>query len=144
MMDGRIQNELAIDKKTADKVARMPQFVNGWYLNMKASRKTAATCKDFVNKVYKFLAFINPDVKSVTLKDIDESTVTQYYLSIQTKETESGVTYTSDSYQSTVWHCLDNFLGYLYHGGLIDRNYMEIITKPKNHDLERINERRVL
>lgn len=143
-MDGRLQNEMLIDKRTAAKVAEMPPFVCGWYTNMKASRKTAATCRDYVNKVHNFLSSINTDVSKVTLSDINESTVTNYFLSIQTRECNGEMRYTSDSYQSTIWCCLDNFFNYLNRSGLIDQNYIRNINKPKNHDLDRINETRVM
>lgn len=143
-MTGRVENEMRIEKSNNQKVAEMPAFVANWYMNMKASRKTAATCRDYLNKIHHYLESINPDVKAVDLSDITEQSVTKYYLSIQTKETEDGIAFTSDSYQSTVWCCLDNFLGYLSKTGLLSTNYIRNIDKPKNRDLERINEHRVL
>lgn len=143
-MDGRLMNEMAIEKRNDIKVAQMPDFVQGWYLNLKASRKTATTCRDYLRKVNNFLMSINEDVKSIRLEDITETVVTNYYLSIQRKETPNGLAATSDSYQSTIWCCLDSFLGYLDRKGLISQNYIRNIDKPKNRDLVRINEHRVL
>lgn len=144
MIDGRIKSEKIIENHNNEMAAGMPSFVSDWYLNMKASRKTAATCGDYLTKIRRFLTSINDDINSVTLNDINETTVTQYYLSVQTKETPQGIVFTSDSYQLTVWCCLDNFLGYLERVGKIKRNYIRDINKPKNHDLDRINENRVL
>lgn len=143
-MNGRLENEQRIHKKTEEKLKNMPGYVSTWYLNLKASRKTASTCYDYICKVHKFLAFIDNDVASVGTEDITEDIVTSYFTSIQTKETSNGFVYTSDSYQCTVWSCLDSFLGYLAKHGQIEINYMEFIDKPKNKDLERINETRTL
>lgn len=143
-MDGRLEREKKIDEQINKKLETLPKYVSDWNRNMKASRKTAATRKDFVLKIDKFLATISADRKTVSLKDITEQVVTDYMLSIQTKQKNGNVEYTSDSYQKTVWSCLNNFLDYLYERGKIQNNYMKYIDSPKNHDLERINEHRVL
>lgn len=143
-MTGRFLNDRNIEKQNDEKMSGMPSYVEGWYLNLKAGRKTAMTCRDYLVKINRFLSSINPDVKNVKLEDINELSVTKYFLSIQTKRTPAGLVYTSDSYQDTVWCCLDSFLGYLYDSGLIEKNYIKRIDKPKNHDLDRINERRIL
>ena len=143
-MNGRLENELKIEKQNEAKVAEMPYYVGRWYMNMKASRKTAATCRDYLKKIHNFLSFINSDVKNVTPNDITEEIVTAYFLSIQTKRQNGDLVYTSDSYQCTVWCCLNNFLGYLDHAKLIDTNYILNINKPKNRDLERINADRIM
>lgn len=143
-MNGRIQNELFIEKRNDEKIADMPDFVRRWYINMKASHKTAATCKDYISKVERFLKSINPDISQIKTADINEDTVTSYYISIQRTVKNGEISTTSDSYQLTIWCCLDNFLSYLFNSGLIERNYIHSITKPKNHDLSRINEKRVL
>lgn len=143
-MNGRLQNELIMERKNDEKARAMPSYVGRWYLNLKASRKTGATCKSYLNKIYHFLSYIKDNPLDVSLNDINENTVTDYFLSIQTHKTENGIEYTSDSYQCTVWCCLDSFIGFLFDAGLIERNYIRGIKKPKNRDLTRINEHRVL
>ena len=143
-MNGRLQSELILEKSNDAKVMTMPDFVRRWYLNLKASKKTGATCRDYLNKVERFLKSINHDISKVKLQDINEEAVSSYYLSVQHTEKNGEIRYTSDSYQLTVWCCLDNFLEYLYKTGLIERNYIEMISKPKNRDLDRINENRIM
>lgn len=143
-MNGRLHSELSIEKKNDAKVAKMPSYVGRWYLSLKASRRTAATCRDYISKVHHFLQFINPNVLNVKLSDITEDVVMRYFLSIQTKEENGEISYTSDSYQLTVWCCLNSFLSYLYSSGMIEANYISSIGKPKNRDLDRINESRVM
>ena len=143
-MDGRMINELKIEKSIEEKLKIMPQYVKEWYYNLKASRRTASTCNDYIKKVRNFLESINEDVINVSVNDITEENVSKFLLSTQTKNKNGVTVYTSDSYQATVWSCLNNFLGYLHKKGMINFNYTELIEKPKNHDIDRINENRAL
>lgn len=143
-MNGRLENENKIEKSIDNKLKTLPDFAKPWHMNLKASQKTASTRLDYLRKLYRFLYYINPDVKSVTLDDITEENVYEYYSSIQTTEKNGKVEYTSDSYKQTVWFFLDNFLEYEYKHNNIKMNYMSTIDKPKNKDLERINENRIL
>lgn len=143
-MNGRIQSEMKIEKTNDVRVKKMPSFVEGWYANMKASRKTAATCRDYLRKIHNFLEFLNKDVVNVKPSDITEEAVTNYFLSIQTKEIDGEISYTSDSYQCSIWCCMDSFLKYLHRNNLISDNFIRNIDKPKNKDLYRINENRIL
>lgn len=144
MTDGRLNNELNIQERIEKKLSGMPEFVYGWYLNLKASRRTAATCYDFIYKVYNFLHFINEDVKNVEAKEITERITTEYFLSIQTKIKDGKMLATSDSYQRTTWSCLNNFMDYLEKRNIIENNYIKLIQKPKNNDGQRIDEHRIL
>lgn len=135
-MSGRIENEAKINRSIENNLAMMPDFVSDWHNNLISSDKTAATRRDYVEKVYNFLIFINGDCRKITGDDINERTVTGYYNSIKKKtELKNGKEYiidTSVSYRLTVWFCLNNFLGYLYKRGIIEMNYMDFIDKPKD------------
>lgn len=143
-MNGRLESEIRIQNKTEKRLINVPDFVYGWYLNLKASRKTSSTCYDFVKKICNFLEFINTDISNVTIDDITERKVAEYLLSIQTKEVDGELKPTSDSYQGCVWSCLNNFFEYLVNRNMIEKNYILMIDRPKNRDLERINSHRVL
>lgn len=143
-MNGRISNELRIENKINAILEEMPPYVSEWHANLKASRRTAATRRDYVQKIKQFLLFINKDAENVKLSEINKRTVTNYFISIQTKADGDDIKYTSDSYQQTIWSCLNNFLEYLKDVGYIRDNYIKLIDKPKNHDLDRVNENRIL
>lgn len=144
-MVGRIENEQKIESSVEDRLKKMPYYVTDWYYNMRASRKTAATCRTYISKVYDLLAYIDKDVKGVELKDINQQNVTAYFTSVQTKTDSKGKTVqTSDSHQQGTWCALNSFFGYLEKSKQIDINYISIIEKPKNKDLERINANRIL
>lgn len=143
-MNGRMENENKIAKSTEAKLAQMPDYVRGWYLNLQSSSNTASTCYDWITKVYNFLRTIDENVKNVKATDINDITVSSYMMSIRTKTTKAGaVVETSGSYQRTVWCCLHRFFGYLKETGLIPRNYMDLIKPSRKQDLERINKNRV-
>ena len=142
-MNGRILNETKIESKIKELLANLPAYVADWDLYMKASRKTAATRLDYINKVKRFLSSIKSDPAKVAPADINERNVTEYFIGIQTKTDNGELKTTSDSYQQTIWCCLSSFLDFMVAHQLTANNYMRAITKPKNHDLERINEHRV-
>lgn len=143
-MNGRIAKELQIETAIQAKLKEMPDYVKSWDTNMKASRKSAATRKDYIFKIHAFLSSINPNVCAVRLGDITDDVVADYFTSVQTKRVGNDLVYTSDSYQQTVWSCLNCFFDYLVNRKLMASNSMKMIARPKNRDLDRINEHRIL
>lgn len=143
-MQGRLENELKIQRATEKIVDNLPQFVNEWYINMKASRKTASSCQDFVIKIRKFLEYVNYDVKEIKPTDITLSVCESYMIACQTKKNENGmIVYTSDSYQKGNWSAINSLLSFLEKRKYISYNHMKDIVRPKNHDADRINNERV-
>lgn len=144
-MKGRLETEIKIDRSIESMLDNLPVVVTKWNNLMDASRKTPATRRDFVTKVRYFTESITDKPKKYNYGNLTEEDIIRFMKSIRTKETPNGdIVETSDSYQATMWCCLNSFLGYLKKEGIIPHNYMEDIKKAKNHDLERINEHRVL
>ena len=143
-MQGRLETEIKKETVLLKKIQNMPEYLQEWYYNLKASQKTITTCRDYINKIEKFLTFINPSIKEIDPQNISLKDIQRYFILIQKREVNGQQTYTSDSYQQTVWCCLNNFFGFLYNTNKISKNYMTMIAKPKNKDLERINENRIL
>lgn len=144
-MQGRVENEIKTFKAADAVVRSLPRFANEWYFNMKASRKTASSCYDFVRKIRRFLEYINEDTMSVNTEDITLYACESFLISCQTKKDEHGMeVYTSDSYQQGMWCALNSFTKFLAKRKYIEYNYMDDIERPKNKDLDRINSERVL
>lgn len=144
-MQGRLENEMRLQKTTDEMMKNMPTFANEWYTNMKASRKTASTCQDYARKVKRFLEYVSDDMKNMSPDDITLQACESYCISCQTKKNDDGmIVYTSDSYQLTVWCALDSLLKFMKKRKYIPYDYMEDIEKPRNRDLDRINDERVL
>ncbi len=144
-MQGRLENEMNINKKIAKKLETMPSYVSEWHSLLHASKATATSRMDYINKILRFLSYVSDDTRHIKPEEITAMNVTEYYISIQTKETNSGdMVSTSDSYQQTVYCALNSFLEFMVSRNYIPYNYMKDIRKPRNKDLARINKSRVL
>lgn len=143
-MPARLENELKINENIEAILKEMPKYVNEWHDNMYAAKKTASTRRDFVRKIKNYLEFINKIPKNVKMDEINEQTVTKYYISIGTKKDKNGnLVETSGSYQQNVYSALSNFLEFMTKRKYIEQNYIRDIERPKNNDLERINKERI-
>lgn len=134
-MQGRLENELKIFGSVEKKLNTYPSYVNEWYGILKASGCTAATCRDYVNKIGLLLKSINPDIKHIRISDFNQGNVTSFYTGTKIKKDKKGNGQpTSNSYQRAFYMCLNNFFSYLKKSGKCDRNYMELIGVPKRKE----------
>lgn len=140
-MIGRNEREMKIYKSVEWKIKFLPDYVNSWYLNMRATDKTARTCQNYIQIVSEFLSFIACDG---TTQQLTEANVNAYMISIKTKLVDGKIVETSDSKKNVTWYALNNFFTYLKATGVVEKNYMELIPRPKNRDLDRINANREL
>lgn len=140
-MNGRTEHELVFNKRIETMSGNMPEFVQEWIDNLDAGGKTGASRAVFVRIIRRYLESINPDISGVNITDLKFNNVQKFFLSVKKKEDGTS---TSDSYQQQVWCCLNNFFSFLKKRKYINENPMEAIDKPKNHDLDRINENRIL
>ncbi len=143
-MQGRLENEIKINQSVDEMLKTLPSYVTEWYLNLKASRLTATSCQEYIRKIRKFLEYINEEA-NVSPDDITLQACESYCISCQTRKNDNGMTvYSSDSYQLGIWYALNNFMKFMSNRNYIEQNFMDYISKPKNKDLDRINENRVL
>ena len=138
-MNGRERHDVLINNRTENKLKNLPECVTEWYYNLLASGMTSNSCNDYVNKVNHF--FESNGINDV--KNISQVMVDRYFITIKTREVDGEMVSTSDSYQQTTWCALNRFFSFLLNRGYISTNYMNQISKPKNRDLERINQNRV-
>lgn len=143
-MSARSELQDRLILSTLKKVQKAPDYVQKWYSSLVASDESAETIRDYVNKVIQLLYFVNEDdIKKVNCDDLTEDHVVAFFISKKYKVINGEKINTSDSYQISLWHCLNNFFEFLVDRNYIDRNYMTGIKKPKNRDLTRINRERV-
>ena len=144
-MQGRLENEMRLQKTTDEIMKTMPKFAEEWYTNMKASKKTASSIQDYSRKIRKFLEYISDDIKNMSPDEITLQACESYMIMCQTKTKGNGmIVYTSDSYQYSVWCALNCLMKFLKKRGYISENYMEDIERPKNKDADRVKNERVL
>ena len=142
-MVGQMERDLLFQKRTEKRLAALPKYVLEWYYNLRASNLSASTCCDYVNKVKGLLDFVSYNDPNIKIEEITQTILDQYFISIKTKEKGDIIIATSDSFQQTVWCALNNFFEFLFKRGYIKINYIKQIHKPKNKDLDRINEHRI-
>lgn len=144
-MTGRLENELKIEKVIINTLKQMPYFAEEWYYNLKASNKEPSSCNDFINKLRRFLLFINKNVKNIKPEEITLLETEKYFIFIQKKrDKNNNLVYTSSSYQYGIWCALHNFFKFMVNRKYIPENYVELIERPKSNDLDKINKNRIL
>lgn len=144
-MQGRLENDLKISQCIKNILINLPEYVNRWYIKLRASEHQPRTCQSYINIIKDFLKSINKNTNIIKISDISSINVDNFMISIQTKTDENGlIVYTSASYQKAVWSALNSFFGFLYKEKLIEKNYMEDIARTKESDEDRINENRML
>ena len=144
-MQGRLENDFKVSNIIKETLKGMPDYINRWYIKLRASEHQARTCQTYVNIIKKYLNSINNNIEKIDVCELTSATVDNFMVSIQTKTDNQGLmVYTSASYQKTVWSALNNFFNFLYKEKMIERNYMEDISRTKESDEERVNEKRIL
>lgn len=142
-MNGRVEKDMKIFKGIEKQLIGYPDFVISWYYFLKANKKSAMSCKDFITKITRFLKYINNDISLIIPSDFNEDIIVRYFIETQTKD---DGTETSISYRQCIWSCLSNFFSFMYKRKLISYNCFESagIDRPKGNDLDEINKKRKL
>ena len=139
-MTGLQEKNIKLRDKNKRKLERCPYYVVNWYNYLRSSNISENTCGDYINKVCKFLEFLDEDIKNIEITDISLQDVINYMAS---KMEINGIKNSSDSYKQCIWSALNNFFEYCLKSGLIHQNYMKDIKRAKNKDLERIKKNRI-
>ena len=147
-MSGRISNQLQIYKSVEKNFINYPKYLIDWYFHLKANDISATTCKDYINKIIRFLESISTNWNDIIPANISVDNVIQYFINIKVKKDTDGnvIGETSYSYRQSVWSCFNNFFEYLYNNNWTNDNIFKKanIKRPKNNDLQRINQKRIL
>lgn len=147
-MEGRLENEQKKDKSIENILNHLPSVITDWNDRLEVASKTPATRLDYLRKVYAFLTTVTDDTVNYDFHNLKDSDIVRFLKSIRTREVDKDgrtmTMQTSDSYKMTYWYCLNNLCKYLVYEHYMESNPMDNIDKPKNHDLDRINEHRVL
>ena len=135
-MTGRDEMERSRFKDIEKRLEEYPEYVNDWYLHLRANGKTASTCDIMTGKIGTFLSFINPNKKEVQPEQITAQVIERYLIKTKTKEKDGKTQSTSFAYQQSVWSCLKSFLQFMAKRKLIPENYIETqeITVPNRKD----------
>ena len=143
-MSGRLEHDLKREKLIAKTLRRMPEFMTEWDQNMTACQKSTVTRYQYLMKTELYLKSIKPNEKDVTLEDLNFHTAQAFFISLNTVKRKGKIVEASDSQKCTIWSAMQSLFVYLYKRKLVAENPMEMISRPINHDTDRIREKRVL
>ena len=131
---GRLEKETQFYEKMKEKLKSMPKIIGEYCTSMRANRKSYTTVKVYVDNVLHFARFIGDDVLTEDFyKGITPSDVENYMISLETRETSSGIKRTGDDILQARWSSLNTFFDWCMKRGYIDQNPMGFVNRPKNN-----------
>lgn len=134
-MQGRVEHSIQTEKNIKKILETLPGCVGDFYYNISVS-KEPKTCLTYVKAVREFFRSVNPkDMKNVDVSTIKEGNVARFMHELETKTGKNGkVEATSFSYRKTVHSALNSFFTYANKAGLISKNPVALIDRPRNQD----------
>ena len=134
-MKGRVEHSIQTENNIKNILGTLPDIVGDFYYNISVS-KEPKTCLTYIKAIREFLRSVDPkDMRSVDISSIKEVDVARFMHGLETKTTKEGnIESTSFSYRKTVHSALNSFFGYAYKSGVIKKNPIELIERPKNQD----------
>lgn len=134
-MKGRVEHSIKTENNIKNILDTLPECVGDYYYNISVS-KEPKSCLTYIKAIREFLKSVNPeDQKSIDISKIRETQVTRFMHQLETKkDSEGNIESTSFSYRKTVHTALNSFFTYVYKSGMINRNPIELIDRPKNQD----------
>lgn len=131
---GRLEKETQFYEKMKEKLKGMPKIIGEYCTSMRANRKSYTTVNVYINNVLHFAKFVcNGDIEEDFYKHITPSDVENYMISLETKETASGIKRMGDDILQSRWSSLNTFFDWCLKRGYIDKNPMGVVDRPKNN-----------
>jgi site-specific recombinase XerD len=131
---GRLEKETQFYEKMKEKLKGMPKIIGEYCTSMRANRKSYTTVNVYINNVLHFARFVcDGEIAEDFYKHITQSDVENYMISLETKETSSGIKRMGDDILQSRWSSLNTFFDWCLKRGYIDKNPMGIVNRPKNN-----------
>ena len=133
-LTGRLEKEELFYQKMSEKLKNLPTVFNEYYISMRANRKSYTTIGVYINNVLHFARFItNNNITDDFYKNITQTDVEQYMISLETKMTSKGVIKTGDDILQARWSSLNNFFDWLLKRNYTTSNPIQLVERPKNN-----------
>lgn len=131
---GRLEKETQFYEKMKEKLKGMPKIIGEYCTSMRANRKSYTTVNVYINNVLHFARFVcNGEIAEDFYKHITPSDVENYMISLETKETTSGIKRMGDDILQSRWSSLNTFFDWCLKRGYIEKNPMGVVNRPKNN-----------
>lgn len=148
-MNGRLEHDLQREKVIARLLSTMPGFMVEYDENMKASGRTTHTRVGYLRPLGRYFKYVadrcgGKDVTQITPEGMDFPSVQSFFIKQQVIVKQGELKEASDSHKLHFYDALNSMFSYLKKRGYVKENPMELIERPKNHDAERIREKRIL
>lgn len=133
-MSGRLEKEMAFYEKMSVKLKELPKIIGEYFTSMRANRKSYKTIERYIEHVLHFAHFItNNHLSEDFYKHISPSDVERYMISLETRNTSTGVKRTGDAVLQTRWSSLNTFFEWAMNRGYVDKNPIKAVDRPKNN-----------
>jgi site-specific recombinase XerD len=131
---GRLEKETQFYEKMKEKLKGMPKIIGEYCTSMRANRKSYTTVNVYINNVLHFARFVcDGEIAEDFYKHITPSDVENYMISLETKETASGIKRMGDDILQSRWSSLNTFFDWCLKRRYIDENPMGVVNRPKNN-----------
>lgn len=131
---GRLEKETQFYEKMKEKLKGMPKIISEYCTSMRANRKSYTTVGVYINNVLHFARFVcDGNITEDFYQHITSSDVENYMISLETRETSSGIKRTGDDILQARWSSLNTFFDWCLKRGYIDKNPMGVVSRPKNN-----------
>lgn len=133
-LTGRLEKEELFYQKMSEKLKNLPTVCNEYYISMRANRKSYTTIGVYINNVLHFARFVtNNNITDDFYKNITQTDIEQYMISLETKRTSKGVIKTGDDILQARWSSLNNFFDWLLKRNYTTSNPIQLVERPKNN-----------
>jgi site-specific recombinase XerD len=131
---GRLEKETQFYNNIDQKLKDLPKIFNDYYTSMRANRKAYTTIGVYINNALHFANFIHKNnIPEDFYKHITSSNIESYMISLETRDTKSGIKRTGDDILQARWSSLNTFFSWLVKRGYIKENPMLMVDRPKNN-----------
>ncbi len=132
-MQGRLENKIKREKTISNILSVMPDYVTDYYYNLATSRESSS-CLEYIRKIKRFLTFVSSNVKDIDISEINETNVSKFLKSIETKCVNGEIVMSSFSTRKQYHTVLNSFFKYLTKKGYIEHNPVENIERIRKND----------
>jgi integrase/recombinase XerC len=137
---GRLEKETMFYENMNVKLQDAPKIIKEYYKSMRANRKAYTTVGVYISNLLHFARFVNDgNISDNFYKNITPEDIEGYMISLQTRQTSSGIKRTGDAILQARWSALNTFFNWCLKRGYIDENPMVTVDRPKNNTEHKVS-----